>query len=191
MGNSEGRRTIDFNSFLIHFGYELGLLKERGIKYADLNHDEDSIWLTPGDQIDIEDITDFGFFTTKLLDEATKLYRDMNHEFKLFYLDMALISILRPQPEEPDPNLITKIIFQGQPHPIQVYTPEGDPHNMQVADLSIEPDHLPVLDAVLGYYRLYPKSASERYPYGIPCKIRKKANEESDQTSTDESPFPG
>lgn len=178
MANLEEERIIDFNTFLIHFGFELGLLKERGIEWADLNHDDDSIWLTLGSEIDIEDITDFGFFTTKLLDEATRLYRDMDHEFKLFYLDMALISILRPQPEEPDPNLITKIIFQGQPHPIQVYSPEGNPHNMRVEDLSIDPDHIPLIDAILGYYRLYPKSASERYPYGIPCRIKKKESTE-------------
>jgi len=146
---------MDFNTFLVHFGYELGLLKERGVEYADLNHDDDSIWLTTGNEIDIEDITDFGFFTTKLLDIATSLYRDMDHEFKLFYLDPALISILRPQPEEPDPNLITKVIFQGMPHPIQVYTPDGDPHNMAVANLSIDPDHLPLIDAVIGYYRCF------------------------------------
>lgn len=191
MENSEGRRTIDFNTFLVHFGYELGLLKERGIEFADLNHDQDSIWLTPGDEIDIKDITDFGFFTTKLLDEATRLYRQMSHEFKIFYLDMPLISLLRPKPEEPDANLITKIIFQGQPHPIQVFSPEGNPHNMLVADLIIDPDHISLLDAVLGYYRLYPQSASERYPHGIPCRIKKDPNERSDQTSTDESPFSG
>lgn len=183
------RRIIDFNTFLVHFGYELGLLKERGVEYANLNHDDDSIWLTAGTEIDIEDITDFGFFTTKLLDEGTKLYREMDHEFKLFYLDLQLIMLLRPQSEEPDPNLITKIIFQGMPHPIQVYTSEGNPHNIQVADLSIEPDHLPLIDAVLGYYRLYPKSASDRYPYGIPCRIRKK-DETSDPTSTEESSLP-
>ena len=181
---------MDFNTFLIHFGYELGLLKERGIEYADLNHDEDSIWLTPGTEIDIEDILDFGFFTTKLLDEGTRLYRQMDHEFKLFYLDPTLVSALRPQSEEPDPNLITKIIFQGMPHPIQVYTPEGDPHNMRIDALSVDPDHLTLIDAILGYYRLYPKSASERYPYGVPAKIRKK-DETSDPKSEDENPFPG
>ena len=190
MRNLEEERTIDFNSFLIHFGYELGLLKERGIKYADLNHDQDSIWLTPGDEIDIENITDFGFFTTKLLDEATSLYRDMDHEFKLFYLDLAVISFLRPRPGEPDPNLITKIIFQGMLDPIQVYTPKGNPHNLRVEDLTVDPDHLPVLDAILGYHRLYPQSASDRYPYGVPCKIKKKdPNAESNQTSTEENSF--
>lgn len=166
-------------------------MKERGVKYADLNHDDDSIWLTAGDEIDIEDIINFGFFTTKLLDEATSLYRDMDHEFKLFYLDPALVSMLRPQPEEPDPNLITKIIFQGMPHPLQVYTADGNPHNMQVNALSVDPDHLTLIDAILGYYRLYPKSASERYPYGVPAKIRKKVNEESNTGSTEESTFPG
>ena len=172
---------MDLSTFLVHFGYEVGLLKQRNIEFATLNHDDDSIWLTPGGEINISEITDFGFFARQLIDTATQIYRNLPHDFKLFYLDLNLLQVVRSTPQEPTPDLVTLVIYRGLPHPIQISTPDGNPHAMGTEDLKIHSDHIPLIDALLGYHRLMPSHFSNQYPFGIPCRIKK--HEQSDQGS--------
>jgi len=169
--------NMDLLTFLVHFGYEVGVLKQKGIDFADINHDEDSIWLTVGDQIDISDITNFGFFTTKLIDEGKRLFEELPDVFKIFHLNIEVICQLHPEPNEPSPEMITQIMHRGLPCPLKVITDDGDASTLMLADLVLGPPEL--IDAILGLQRLMPSMLAEKFPQGIPCRVVKKISDPS------------
>lgn len=164
-------------SFLIHFGYEICKAKQKGLGFGYLCCHGNGIYIDKDDidnldiLIDIEKASDFGFFTTQLIDAGEQAWDAYPVEYKIVFLPPHIFESLRPK-ELIDRDMISEVLYQGMPEYIQVYTPKAAIADILISDIKIKPEDTKYIDAFLACNRMAPQMMAKSYPYGIPCNIK-------------------